>query len=236
MTGHVFISYSHAHDGPYVEKLTAYLVSAGVPVWYDKEIISGTRWHEVIKEQIDTCSVLIVVMSPAAEESQWVNRELNQAELRGKPILPLLLRGDRFFRLSDVQYDDVEGGRMPSDEYLRLLPRNAPPPGTELPTPAVVGEAADELGGSPSSALPPPAVAQRRSVWPWVGRGLLWLGVLFFTCGEGVAIHATVTDSWPERTGALFGNLFYAIPFVALLGFTLFDLRRIRHRRRTRQG
>jgi nucleotide-binding universal stress UspA family protein len=67
MRGHVFISYSHAHDGAYVELLAAHLEQEGVTVWFDRDIVTGDRWDEVIREKIDTSVGVIVVMSPAAE-------------------------------------------------------------------------------------------------------------------------------------------------------------------------
>lgn len=112
--GSVFISYSHGGDSAYVESLASHLTHAGVPVWFDQEIIVGNRWDHVIKDQIDACVVLIVVMTPQAEASIWVSREINYAEAKMKPIFPLLLRGEPFFRLSNIQYENVTDGCMPS--------------------------------------------------------------------------------------------------------------------------
>src|SRR5581483_10258050 len=136
VTGHVFISYSHTSDRVYVEKLVEFLQQSGLTVWLDREIISGDRWASVIRAQIDACSALIVVMSPAAEESVWVNREINQAEEMGKPIYPLLLNGRRFFRLSDFQYEDVSEGQMPPAKFVERLRRHqaaAPAPHKAAP-------------------------------------------------------------------------------------------------------
>jgi hypothetical protein len=60
-------------------------------------------------------------MSPAAEASEWVDRELARAELKGLPVLPLLLDGDPFFRLGPTQYEDVRGGRMPTEPFARRV-------------------------------------------------------------------------------------------------------------------
>ncbi|MBV1855827.1 toll/interleukin-1 receptor domain-containing protein [Catellatospora tritici] len=71
MGGPVFISYSHASDGGYVERLAAYLEAAGVAVWFDREIVSGDRWGDVIEARIESCTVYVVVMTPAAKASPW---------------------------------------------------------------------------------------------------------------------------------------------------------------------
>lgn len=136
MTGHVFLSYSHASDGEYVELLAKHMTEQGVTVWFDRDIISGDRWASVIRAQIDSCAAFIVVMSPAAEESVWVNREINRAEHMSKPVYPLLLKGAAFFRISDLQYEDVTGGRMPPSRFVDRLrghpqgTRTSPQPST----------------------------------------------------------------------------------------------------------
>jgi hypothetical protein len=121
VTGRVFISYSHGSDGEYVERLAEHLIQQGIAVWFDREIISGDRWASLIRDQIDSCVAMVVVMSPAAEASVWVNREIIQAEEMGKPIHPLLVKGRRFFRLADVQYEDVTGGQMPPPRFVDRL-------------------------------------------------------------------------------------------------------------------
>ena len=120
-TGHVFISYSHASDQRYVEKLAAHLVKAGITTWFDKEIISGDRWLTTIVEKLDSCAALIVVMTPESERSSWVGKEVLRALDSATPILPLLLRGRAHFALRDLHFEDVIHGRMPSDAYVARL-------------------------------------------------------------------------------------------------------------------
>jgi hypothetical protein len=68
-----------------------------------------------VREAVDQAAVVVVVMSPAAEASEWVDRELARAELRGIPVVPVLLEGYPFFRLGSTQYEDVRGGCVPGD-------------------------------------------------------------------------------------------------------------------------
>jgi Restriction endonuclease len=76
--------------------------------------------------------------------------------------------------------------------------------------------------------------ARKVATWKIVGRVTLWVIVVVFGICELGAIGVTVTNGWPQHTvgNAVIGNLCYAIPFAALLGFALFDLRRKRRRRR----
>src|SRR4051812_28005158 len=102
MAGYVFISYSRK-DSAYAKELAGYLGGAGLTAWMDDAIDYGERWERMIRTQIDGCAAMIAIMTPDAEDSQWVARELARAESTGKPILPLLLDGPVFFRLSDLQ-------------------------------------------------------------------------------------------------------------------------------------
>jgi hypothetical protein len=152
VAGHVFLSYAR-EDGAYVQRLRAYLHERGVETWVDSETDYGTRWTQVVREKIDSCAALIVVMTPEAERSEWVEREIHRAETRGKLIVPLLLRGQSFFRLGVTQFVDVTDGGLPPDEFVyRLtptargaditLPPLLPPPETPPETPSAASVAA----------------------------------------------------------------------------------------------
>lgn len=119
--GYAFLSYRHASDREYVERLASFLTRAGVNVWHDSAVVTGDRWERIIKAKVDGCAALVVVMTPGAEESDWVNREITQAEELGRPILPLLLDGTRFFRLSNIQFEDVRDGRLPARRFVDRL-------------------------------------------------------------------------------------------------------------------
>lgn len=121
MGEHVFVSYSR-DDQRYVDRLARHLTLQGVEVWIDADIDYGSRWSAVIREQIDTCEAMLVVMTPAAEQSTWVEREIERAEHIGKPIHPLLLDGPPFFRLGHLHYADVRGGKLPPSSLIADLP------------------------------------------------------------------------------------------------------------------
>jgi basic membrane protein A len=154
VSGHVFISYSR-DDRTYVDALARHLERAGIPVWYDYEIAAGDRWEHVIRQQIDTCAAVIAVMSPAAEASTWVARELNHAENLNKPMLPVLLTGTVFFRLNHIQYEDVSGGRMPGPTFLIRL-RAALNGSGGAPTPVPPARAAPQVWVPPTAPFTPP--------------------------------------------------------------------------------
>ena len=120
MPGHVFVSYSHG-DSEYVRALVAFLRGHGHDVWLDEGIDVGSQWIAVIRGQVDTCAAFVPVMTPAADGSTWVARELERADAFNRPILPLLLEGQPLGSIAGVQFEDVRGGRMPSQRFLDRL-------------------------------------------------------------------------------------------------------------------
>jgi hypothetical protein len=125
MAGYVFISYS-GHDAAYVQDLVEHLRHAGVEAWSG----AAESWVSTIREKIDGCDAVIVVMTPEAADSDRVIREIRYAELIRKPLVPLLLRGQPFAQVPH-EHADVTSARMPASEVVELLAgitaRSAPP-------------------------------------------------------------------------------------------------------------
>jgi methylmalonyl-CoA mutase cobalamin-binding subunit len=164
--GHVFVSYAHV-DTDYVGRLVAFLRSRGVEVWVDGLIPTGRRWEEVLREKIDTCRGVVVVMSPGARGSYWVGVELDYARAVGRPILPLLLGGEPLFGLGIVQHESVAGGRMPPVRFVEQL--------RELVSVADVGGGAAAGGGEVRQVGVVPNAAdcfQHRPVAEWLDQML----------------------------------------------------------------
>jgi TIR domain len=117
----VFLCHSHSDDHTYVERLATFLSGLGFAVWYDSHLTTGEQWADVIQSKIDSCVAFVPLMTERAERSAWVKREIARAELKRKPILPLLVSGEVFFGLSDLHYEDVRSQRLPSDAFVRRL-------------------------------------------------------------------------------------------------------------------
>lgn len=120
----IFINHSN-QDKSYALQLAAELQQRGFTPWVaDKNILPGQKWVKAIHQSLVGCAAMIVVMTPEANRSKWINRTISEAEVLKKPIIPLLLRGRRFFRLNDIQFDDVTDGSLPSEHFydrLRLI-------------------------------------------------------------------------------------------------------------------
>src|SRR5258706_8452334 len=120
--GHVFISYSK-RDIVYAEKLINILRREGFNPWVDMEGLgAGTHWQTRLQKQIFTCDAYILVMSRNAFNSKWVPDELLTAKTKGKPIFPLLLNDtEMFLAIQTIQFEDVRGGKMPSEIFYKRL-------------------------------------------------------------------------------------------------------------------
>jgi serine/threonine protein kinase len=119
---HLFISYSR-RDKQFAEQLTEHLSSSGFTVWIDSKIEYGDTWFKEIDEAIKTCTAFLLVMSPDSYESEWVQKEILLAKRYKKPIFPLLLEGEEFGIVIDLQFADVKGEQMPDVDFHRRLRR-----------------------------------------------------------------------------------------------------------------
>jgi hypothetical protein len=117
---HVFVSYARP-DRAYVGRLVEFLRKHGLRVWSDTDINSGDKWLRAMEENLDGCAAFVVVMSPAAGESEWVEKEVLRALAKRKRIFPLLLSGDPLFALGGIQYERADNHRMPSQRWVAKL-------------------------------------------------------------------------------------------------------------------
>ncbi len=160
--GRVFLSYSRV-DRDYVAGLAAELERRGFIVWYDDRIDLGHRWWRTIERQIEACAAMVVVMSPEARESEWVEREIMLAQQERKPILPLLLRGKGLSLLINQQYADVRNGQLPPQAFYTRLRRAVPPLQGDVP---VADEPATPAGGAPPSSSISPITSRPDAISP----------------------------------------------------------------------
>ena len=120
---HVFISYSHK-ERAYAHKLADEIKRRGIEVWIDDRINYGEQWPRVIQENLEHCGVLVVIMSPNAYNSRWVQNELVFAQELGKAVVPLLLEGRVWLSLASSQYVNVAGGKMPEESFYSTVKKH----------------------------------------------------------------------------------------------------------------
>ena len=65
----------------------AALREEGISVWTDEKLKPGTQnWGAAVEEAIKQAKAIIVLLSPAAKTSEWVEREVVQAQKEQKNI------------------------------------------------------------------------------------------------------------------------------------------------------
>ena len=81
-------------------------------VWVDEELETSTGiWSSELEKAIENAQCLLVLMSPDAKDSEWVNRELHYANTQKVHIFPLLALGNEIasipILLSGAQWYDL---------------------------------------------------------------------------------------------------------------------------------
>lgn len=118
---HIFISYSK-RNRDYARKVVNFLLDNGFDVWIDNDKIEyGVNWWEAIVQAITQSSAFVVIMTPEAKTSDWVQREVFIALNLQKPLFPLLLNGDNWELFVLTQYIDVTNNILPSPEFVTRL-------------------------------------------------------------------------------------------------------------------
>ena len=112
----VFLSHSH-HDRAMAGRVAEVLCAHGVSVWLSEtNIIGAQQWHDEIGAALKRCDWFIVLLSPEAASSKWVQRELRYAledDRYNNRIIPIRFRECDYqqlsWTLSALQMVDLSG-------------------------------------------------------------------------------------------------------------------------------
>jgi formylglycine-generating enzyme required for sulfatase activity len=153
----IFVSYSRA-DRQFIEQFIPLIrrVYGNDSVWFDRDIVGGVNWWQMILSKIEQCDLFIYLISNESLESPYCRAELREALRLDKQILPVIVRSlkppypgniepDLAAVLRETQYIDMSGGfRDPvisaelyaSINVLRdIVPQQPVIPRTPAPTP-----------------------------------------------------------------------------------------------------
>ncbi|MCB1928092.1 MAG: toll/interleukin-1 receptor domain-containing protein [Rhodocyclaceae bacterium] len=89
----VFLSYAR-EDQAMAESLARALEAKGLTVWWDRHIVAGHTFDEVIERELDSAGSVIVLWSAASVGSEWVRSEASTAAERGV-LIPVSIDGQR---------------------------------------------------------------------------------------------------------------------------------------------
>lgn len=113
---HVFLSYSRQN-----EAVRHALERVNVPLWIDtKNLVPGTpNWEAAIRAAIRSAHCVVLLCSPDARQSPFVQAELALAQHYKIPIIPAWIEGDSWIdsaplSLSQTQYIDLRANQEPS--------------------------------------------------------------------------------------------------------------------------
>ncbi len=120
---HIYLSYSNPE---YAHQLSSLIRQYGFNIWMDGESTGVNSWRAKV-QGIQTCSVLVVIVSTESSNSQWVRREVLLALAYQKPVLPLLLSGGHWPIFDPSHQVNVRDGEMPEEEFFRYLAAYAIP-------------------------------------------------------------------------------------------------------------
>jgi hypothetical protein len=90
MKHHVFISYVH-RDDKYAAQIEQFLKGKRFRCWRDHYISLGADFAQVIERAIADCQVVLDVITPGADPSEWLLREIGMAQERRVPVLPVVI-------------------------------------------------------------------------------------------------------------------------------------------------
>lgn len=147
----VFISYSR-HDQTFAKRLATDLSQVGADVWIDvDDIPPGMDWSNAIQEGLDTCDVMLLIVSPSSMDSPNVQDEWKYFKDQGKLLFPVLWQPARLhFQLHRLQYVDFNAQSYSQAFYDLCAAINAA--GIQVDMPTIDESAAvEEESGSPSA-------------------------------------------------------------------------------------
>ena len=87
----VFISYAR-EDRPKIEKLSLALESLGYEVWWDRQLVGGSDFTDIIQQKLEEARSVVVVWSTSSRTSRWVRDEAAEAAESHK-LVPISLDG-----------------------------------------------------------------------------------------------------------------------------------------------
>jgi HEAT repeat protein len=119
----VFISFS-SEDVDFATRLSeAIKERTGFTTWlYTEQLYPGDRWGPAIDQAIEECAALVVVMTPAAAQSQYVTYEWAYADGLDRRIIPIHLKETDLHRKLKDHYQYIDFRSTPRwDELIDRL-------------------------------------------------------------------------------------------------------------------
>jgi TIR domain/MlaD protein len=169
--GEIFISYAH-EDRALAKQFAELLERKGHSVFWDRQIVPGATWDEVIERELNQARCVLVLWSKRSVVSKWVKTEAGEATDRSALIPVLIETAELPLRFKSIQTVNLVGweGNETDAELQSLL--QAVRKLVDMGAPG---------GGSASVlplATPPKRRGRRRFLWPLILLTALAAGTL----------------------------------------------------------
>lgn len=119
---HVFITYTRS-DQDFAASVTRQIEGAGFRVWMDNERLHGDTWREAIDQAIRDAFAVIVILTPAARQSEQIMYECMFALGVGVTVIPLIRQPvdvpSRLEALTSLDFTD--DALLPWGRLIRLV-------------------------------------------------------------------------------------------------------------------
>ena len=187
----VFVSYAQP-DREAAFRIAAELEAQGVSCWIaPRDVAPGAEYGQAIIDGIETARALVLVFSEAANESQFVRREVERAVSKTRPVFPVRVReaqpsGALEFFIASAQW--VDAFKTPLQQSL-------------APVVAAVGALGPTRGVAKAPGRPKTELDRRRVafiVGVALGLALVGAGGFWWTQRKADAV-AFVAGVWCER-------------------------------------
>lgn len=124
MAGHVFVCYSRK-DTEFVLILVKELKEYGIPIWLDQwDIPPSANWNRTRDKALYDAAQCLVVLSPAAVESEQVEAEWVTGLEERKPVVPILYQACQIpSRLRLIQRFDFIKSGLKDEATMKALVR-----------------------------------------------------------------------------------------------------------------
>jgi len=175
----VFISYAK-DDKNWADQVCAQLEEAGIGCWIaPRDIAPGVTWPAAITEAIRQCRAMIIIFSTHANQSPHMAREVEVADSRHVPIIPVRVEevepaGDMEYFLGNRQWFDLQRGML--ERRIAGLPE------------AISALIAGSSGGAPAALTP------RKASNTAKGRRWVYGAVAGF-----IIVGAILVFAWPTK-------------------------------------
>lgn len=132
----IFISYARKDGAAVADELADRLRAFEHEVFLDVHSLrAGTRWRFELRRRIAWADVMVVLVTPVSNESDYVREEIALAEKLNRPILPIQI-GDTptpdhlrsEWQIVKLEGNNIDRVLLELEHALRQLPRKSPVP------------------------------------------------------------------------------------------------------------